>query len=190
MEIKFGDSFIKSLERLAWYNNPIYKAYRLFRYDIPKFINNVWRFRKELWKHRWWDHYFTLMILKKSLEIQEDGMRTKGWEEKSSLNKKLTRMKRVIELLQNQIDDNFIDIAEKELGQLHLSDLGFEETDNGMYALVDEDNEEQKQHNKKVFKRAHEIEEKEWKEIWDTLKGKKYKEYKDYDGSDLRSWWD
>ena len=59
-----------------------------------------------------------------------------------------------------------------------------------MYALVDEDNEEQKQHNRKVFKRAHEIEEKEWKEIWDTLKGKKYKEYKDYDGSDLRSWWD
>ena len=71
MEVKFGDSFIKSLERLAWYNNPIYKAYRLFRYDIPKFIKNVWRFRKELWRHRWWDHDFTLMILKKSLEIQE-----------------------------------------------------------------------------------------------------------------------
>ena len=190
MNVQFGNSFIKSLERLAWHNNPIYKAYSLFRYGIPSFIKNIWRFRRELWKHRWWDHDFTLMILKRSLEIQEEGMRTKGWEEKHSLHKKLTRMKRVIELIQNQIDDNFIDKAEKELGQLYLSDFGFEETENGMYALVDEDTEEQKEHNRKVFKRAHEIEEAEWKEIWDTLKGKKYKEYKDYDGSDLRSWWD
>lgn len=190
MNVQFGNSFIKSLERLAWHNSPIYKAYYVFRYGIPSFIKNIWRFRRELWKHRWWDHAFTLMILKRSLEIQEEGMRTKGWEEKHSLHKKLTRMKRVIELLQNQIDDNFIDKAEKELGQLNFSGFQFEETEDGKYALVDEDTEEEKEHNRKIFKRAHEIEEAEWKEIWDTLKGKKYKEYKDYDGSDLRSWWD
>ncbi len=190
MNVQFGDSFIKSLERLAWHRSPIYRTYRLFRHEIPSFIKNIWRFRRELWKHRWWDHDFTLMILKKSIEIQEEGMRTKGWEEKRSLDRKLIKMKRVIELLQNQIDDNFIDMAEKELGQLNLSGFQFEETEDGKYALVDEDTEEEKEHNRKVFKRAHDLEEKEWKEIWDILKGKKYKEYKDYDGSDLRSWWD
>lgn len=164
--------------------------YSTLRRDIPKFIKNIWRFRRELWKHRWWDYCFTLMLLKKSLEIQEEGMRTKGWEEQTSLDKKLARMRRVIELLQNNIEDNFIDRAEAEFGKLYLSDLKFEETGNGTYALVNEDTEDQKAHNKMVFKKAHDLEEKEWKEIWDTLKGKKYKDYKDYDGSDLRSWWD
>lgn len=190
MDVQFGNSFIKSLKTLAWHQSRTYRTYRLFKRDIPAFIKNVWKFRRELWKHRWWDHDFTLMILKRSLEIQEEGMRTKGWEEKHSLHKKLTRMKRVIELIQNQIDDNFIDKAEKELGQLNFSSFQFEETEDGKYALVDEDTEEEKEHNRKIFKRAHELEEAEWKEIWDTLKGKKYKNYKDYDGSDLRSWWD
>ena len=31
---------------------------------------------------------------------------------------------------------------------------------------------------------------KEWKELWQIIEGKKYKEYKDYDGSDMRCWWD
>jgi hypothetical protein len=130
------------------------------------------------------------MLLKKSLEIQEEGMRNRGIEERISLDKKLVKMQRVIELLKNKIDDNFIDRVEQDLGFLYLSDLKFEETENGNYALVDEDTEEQTNHNRLVFKTAHDLEQKEWEEIWDTLKGNKYKEYKDYDGSDLQSWWD
>lgn len=190
MNVQFGNSFIKSLKTLSWHQSPIYRTFRLFRHDLPSFIKNVWKFRRELWKHRWWDYDFTLMLLKKSLEIQEDGMRTRGWEEQTSLDKKLARMRKVIKLIQNHLDDNFVDRVEIELGELYLSDLKFEKTDNGMYALVDEDTEEQKAHNKLVFKKAHELEEKEWKEIWETIKGKKYKEYKNYDGSDLRTWWD
>lgn len=190
MDVQFGDSFIKSLKKLAWHQHPIYKAYSLFRYDIPSFFKNIWRFRRELWKHRWWDYHFTLRILKRSIEIQEAGMRTRGYEERISLDKKLIKMKRVIELLQNKINDNFIERAEQDLGSLFLSDFKFEETENGNYALVDEDSEEQKNHNRLVFKTAHDLEQKEWDEIWDTLKGNKYKEYKDYDGSDLRCWWD
>jgi hypothetical protein len=41
-----------------------------------------------------------------------------------------------------------------------------------------------------IFKKAHELENKEWKELWQIIEGKKYKEYKDYDGSDMRGWWD
>jgi hypothetical protein len=41
-----------------------------------------------------------------------------------------------------------------------------------------------------IFDKAHRLEEKEWKELWEIIEGKKYKEYKDWDGSDLRTWWD
>ena len=190
MNVQFGDSFIKSLKRLTWHQSPIYKAYDFFSDQLPGFIKNVWRFRRELWEHRWWDYRYTLIMLKRSIEILEEGIRTKGHEERESQSKKLYQMKKVIELLQHRLNDNYIDRAEAMHGPLYLSDFKFEETDNGNYALVDEDTEEQKDHNRLVFKTAHNIEEKEWDELWDTLKGTKYKDYKDYDGSNLKTWWD
>jgi hypothetical protein len=92
--------------------------------------------------------------------------------------------------LENKIQDSYLERIEKEFGELYLSDFGFEKTDNGNYMLVDEETEEQKLHNKMIFSKAHQLEAKEWKELWQIIEGKKYKEYKDYDGSDLRGWWD
>lgn len=190
MNVQFGDSFIKSLKKLAWHQSPIYKTYDFFSDKLPEFFKNVWRFRRELWEHRWWDYRYTLSVFKRSIEILEEGIRTKGNEERVSQSKKLEQMKKVIELLQHRLDDNYVDRAEAIHGPLHLSDFKFEETENGNYALVDEDTEEQKEHNRLVFKTAHSIEEKEWEELWDILKGTKYKDYKDYDGSNLKTWWD
>lgn len=190
MKIHAKDSFFKSLKRLSWEQSLIYKAYYPLRYGLPGFIKNVWRFRRELRSHRWWDYRFTLEILKKSLEIQEEGMRLKGIEVSESLDKKLNKMQRAIELLQNKIEDNYIEIVEAEFGKLSLRDWKFEETEDGNYLLVDEDTEEEKKHNRMIFKKAHELEAKQWKELWQIIEGKKYKEYKDYDGSDMRCWWD
>jgi hypothetical protein len=190
MNIIAEDSFFKSLRKLRWHESPIYKAYDAIRYGLPGFIKNVWSFRRELWSHRWWDYRFTLELFKKSLEIQEAGMIVGGNEESTSLNKKLAKMRRAIKLLENKIQDKYIERIEKEFGELYLSDFGFEKTDNGNYMLVDEDTEEQKLHNKTIFSKAHQLEAKEWKELWQIIEGKKYKEYKDYDGSDLRGWWD
>ena len=81
MKVQLQDSFFKSLKTLEWHSRPIYRFYSLFRYRLPGFIKNVWSFRRELWQHRWWDYSFTLMMLKRSLEIQEEGMRLKGMEE-------------------------------------------------------------------------------------------------------------
>ena len=117
-------------------------------------------------------------------------MSAKGIEESVSLDKKLSKMRRAIELLNNKIDDNFIKRTEEIYGDAYLGELVFEETENGKYTLVDEETEEQKQHNKLIFKKAHELEQKEWKELWQIIEGKKYKQYKDWDGSDLRGWWD
>jgi hypothetical protein len=97
-------------------------------------------------------------------------------------------MRRALELLKYKLDDNYVERAENELGS--LSKWDWEVDDDGV--LVDRDTPEQKKHNRKVFKRAHEIEEKEWKELWDIIKGTKFsKRYdKEYDGTDMRAWWD
>ena len=78
MQVQAQDYFFKSLKRLKWHRHPVYRFYSLFRYQPPGFIKNVWRFRRELWAHRWCDYSFTLRMLKRSLEIQEQGMRLKG----------------------------------------------------------------------------------------------------------------
>jgi hypothetical protein len=67
MEIKFKDSFGKSIERLVRHNSWWYKTYELFRYDLPRFFKNIWKFRKGLWNHYWFDHHGTLKLLKIAL---------------------------------------------------------------------------------------------------------------------------
>jgi hypothetical protein len=63
--------------------------------------------------------------------------------------------------------------------------------------LVDNETEEEKAHNKKVYERASEIEEQEWNELFELLKGQDYKNfnkeidwYKQFNGSGIKNWWD
>lgn len=192
MDVHFTDSFTKSLKRLMWHENKVYKFYALFRYDIAHFIKNIWRFRKELWSHSWWDYRFTLNMLERSLNIMESGMSTKGMEVSETREPKVKAMRRALELLRNNKEDNYIAKAEDELGKLIMHDWEFEETDGGNYRLLDKETPEEKEHNHKVFQRAKEIEDAEWKELWEIFKGTRYsKRYgKKYDGTDMRSWWD
>lgn len=168
------------------------KIYETFRYDIPNFFRNVYKFRRELYNHQWYDYRYTLEILQRSLIIMEKGISKKGNEAHNSKFQKLVAMRRAITLLQNRIDDNYIDRAEFELGPLIMNDWKFEKLENGHYRLIDTDTVEEKKHNSKIFKRAREIEDKEWSELWDIFKGTENSILigDDYDGCDLRSWWD
>jgi len=209
MKVEFTDTFAESLERLAWHESGLYKAYSLFRYDLPRFFKNIWRFRKVLWNHQWWDYRFTLETLHTSLTIMEKGMSTKGIEVPLTRDKKVAMMRRSLWLLQNNLDDNYIERAEEELGKRKIYDWEFEETENGNYTLKDEETPEEKEHSGKVFARAREMEEIEWVELWNIFKGQDPGEWKKiqeklpknkqndwdpyekwYDGSDLRGWWD
>jgi hypothetical protein len=120
----------------------------------------------------------------------EKGMSEKGMEVSESREPKVKKMRRALELLKNSREDNFIDRAEQELGELNLSEWQFELLENGNHKLIDDESEQDKEHNHKVYQRAREIEEKEWKELWDIFKGKKFTTWEKYDGSDLRGWWD
>ena len=199
MDLKFADSFGDSIKRLIRHNTWWYKTYELFRYDLPRFFKNVWTFRKALWNHYWFDHHGTLMFLETGLTHISDTVEQYGNEVDESRLKKVEAMRRAIKLIKNYNEDNYIDMSEKELGKLVLHDWEFEEVpDNPGYSqLIDNDTPEEKEHNKKVFDRAREIEEQEWDELFVILKGQDYTKFdkdidwdKQFDGSGLRGWWD
>ena len=192
MQVQASDSFFKSLKTLIWHQSPIYRTYSLFRYRLPGFIKNVWRFRRELWSHRWWDYRFTLEMLYRSLSIMVVRLEKDGIEEDVSRGKKVAKIKRALELLKHKLDDDYVERAEKELGELYSNPWEFEPTEDGNYRLIDNDTKDEKEHNSKVFKLAHKLEDKEWIELWNILKGTKYsKTWGDkFDGTDMRGWWD
>lgn len=193
MKVIFGDSFFDSLKRIKRYNTWWYKTYDFFVRNLPEFIKNVYRFRKELYEHRWWDYRFTLNMLQRSLEIMEEGLREKGLEISETRDLKLKSIRRAIELLKNNREDIYIEKAEKELGEIIMKDNWFfDDDEEGNTVLAHQETEEEIEHNRKVFKRADEINNQEWEELWQIFKGtensKNFNEK--YDGTDMRCWWD
>lgn len=207
MKVEFAESFSKSIKRLIRHNTWWYKTYSLFRYDLPRFFKNIWKFRKGLWNHYWFDHHGTLRFLEIGLTDMADRIEKDGMEVDSSRLKKVAKMRRAVELIKNYNEDNYIEMAEKELGEIVLHEWKFEDVEDkpGYSRLVDNDTEEEKEHNHKVFDRAHEIEENEWNELFTILKGRPSPEFQMFldksenkesawdnwfDGSGMRGWWD
>lgn len=176
--------------------------------DTLNFFKNVWRFRKPLTNHYWWDNRASLEFLQVSLTHMADNIEKYGIEIDESRLKKVNKMRRASELIRNYIEDSYIEMTESELGELILHDWEFEETDETidnpfgeknekLYRLVDKDTPEERAHNKKVFERSSEIEKQEWNELLSILKGqdttkfdKDLDWYKQFDGSGLKNWWD
>lgn len=173
MNITFADSFWKSLKTMSRHQTWWYKTYEVFRYKIPMFFENIWYFRKELWEHRSWDYIFTLMMLRRSLTKLAHTMEFYGHEIEDSRMKKVADIKRAIYLIDRMQSDTYIEDAETELGEIQNKDWLFSDI---------EDTPEQRQHNSKVFKRAHEMEQDEWNELWKIVKGGK--------SGGMRGWWD
>ncbi len=211
MKIQFADTFSESLKVLRWHQSKIYKFYSFFRYDIIRFIKNVWRFRKPLYRHYWWDHHATLMFMEVGLNHMAENLEKNGMEIEISRLKKIASIKRTVEIIKNYNEDNYIEMAESELGELYLHDWRFEDVPNkpGFSRLVEDDTPEEKKHNRKVFNRARQIEIQEWNELFKLLKGQDMKDYKKFektlteeqkklknqyyewfDGSGLKGWWD
>jgi len=192
MKIEAGESFFESLERLAWYDTKLWKVWEFIKRTLPRFFKNIWRFRKELASHEWWDYRYTLEMLYRSLSIMVVKLEKDGIEEDVSRGKKVQKIKRALELLKHKLDDDYTERIEAELGELILHDWEFEELENGNHRLIDNDTPAERKHNRMIFKEAHKLEDKEWIELWNILKGTKYsKTWGDtFDGTDMRGWWD
>jgi hypothetical protein len=207
MKVEFENTFFESVEKLVWYDTKLYKVWEFFRRGIPTFIGNIWKFRRELYSHQWYDYRYTLEMLHRSLIIMEKNLQAKGIEEPLNRAKKLNKIRRAIKLLNNRLNDNYIDQAEAQLGQLFLKEPEFEPTENGLYRLIDNQTKEETAHNVKVFRLASTIDDREWRELWNTFKGQSMIDFKKYmkelpkeeqtkawemwyNGSDMRGWWD
>jgi hypothetical protein len=191
MKVEASESFFESLERLAWYDTKLWKVWDFIKRTIPRFFKNIWRFRNELAQHEWWDYRYTLEMLYRSLVIMESKMHD-GMEIRETRDKKVEKMQRAIQLLKHKLDDDYTERIEAELGKLILHDWEFEELENGNHRVIDNDTPAERKHNRMIFKEAHRLEDKEWIELWNILKGTKYsKTWGDtFDGTDMRGWWD
>jgi hypothetical protein len=168
-------------------------------------------FRKPLVNHYWWDHHSSLQFLEISLSNMAKNIEERGNEIDISRLKKVSAMRRAAELIKNYNEDLYIDMAEAELGEIVHHDWEFEDLPDkpGYSRLVDQDTEEEKIHNRKIYDRAREIEQQEWNELWQTIKGQDHNEYRNltvllteeerrdedqyykwFDGSGLKGWWD
>ena len=134
-----------------------------------------------------------------------------GIEVDESRLKKVEKMRRAAELIQHYNEDTYLDMAEAELGPLfsrgfdindfvetgETMDNPFGGKNEKLYTFVDRLPKEQKEHNDKVYSRAREIEESEWNELIDILRGQDYTKFdknvdfhKQFDGSGIKGWWD
>jgi hypothetical protein len=186
-------------DSIWWYNHPIYLTYETIRYNIPQFIRNMWYFRKPLYGFRWWDPHFTYEMLRYSLMNMADNLETKGIEVDYSRMKKVTMIRRCVEILTHFKNDDFVDLAEAELGELPKSNFEFKKIeDSDYYELLDLSPDEDQEKTTKIFERAREIEEEYWAELWSILKGDQdYKTfdpnidfYDQFNGTGMRGWWD
>lgn len=164
-----------------------------------KSLKNFWTFRKVIWNFNWWDYSFTFDVLKVCLKEMSDNLETKGLEVDEPRLKKVEKMRRAIEIINNMKGVEHIMMAEKELGVLFIKPIEFKDSEShpGSYELVDNDTPEEKEHNKKVYDRAREIEEQEWNELWNIFKGQEKTKYdvkqewnEWFDGTGMRGWWD
>ena len=186
------------------------KVWDFFRYDIPRFFRNLWYFKKILWQYGNWDFHYTLHFMLLTITQLREGVNN-GYEVEGSRNKKVAQMDRVIELLKNHVDDNFIEQAEKVHGELILHPWKTKPVEGkpDFVELIDQDTEEEKAHNSKVFELSHKLENEQWIELWDIIKGNQENDYKNYckklsidgekdensyekwfNGTDARGWWD
>jgi hypothetical protein len=210
MKVTITDTFTKSLEKIINRQRWYWKTLDFLRYDMPRFFKNVWLFRKDLYNYRWYGYNGMLGFMNTSLGDMSKNMESRGHEVESSRNKKITKMVEVKYILERFMEEDFIELAEKELGKLPHKPLEFEPCeDNPNYSrMVDNETEEEKTHRSNVYKRAREIEKEMWNKLWDIFKGQDYDKFKNppedmtdhneqynhwqeqFDGSGLRGWWD
>ena len=198
MEVKFADSFWKSLKTIEKHGTWWYKTYSLFRYNIPHFIKNIYKFRKELWEYTWWDYTFTMRFMRTGIHDMAVNIEKDGWEEDISRMKKVDKMFRAAIIMDNILNHKYLEMAEEQLGYEYNSDWDID--DKGK--LIIKDTAKQRKANKKIFLLSDKIEEQEWKELWEILRGQDHKEYSRllkankttwhewFDGSGMRNWWD
>jgi hypothetical protein len=145
-----------------------------------RFIKNIWFFRKELWNHKDFDYIFSLIMLRRSLQGLERSIRINNSAGSFRWDNILKTLNETICILKSIEDGDYVEKAREALILEFKNEEAYKE-ENGSYRLVDSPG-----HHAKVFNRAIELEEKEWRRLFVLLAGEKGKHRKNYG---MRYWW-
>jgi len=140
--------------------------------NIKNGIQNFWHYRKIVWRHRDWDYGFILEMMKFQITDLATYLEKYGWEVDEGRLPKIAQMKRVIELLENERNDNFA-----ERCGWKLSHFDWKKREDGTYELIRDTSEISDEELSAIFKAAQILEDDEWKECMNLLK-------------DIKTWWD
>ena len=186
----------------------IERIYNFIVWDIPRVIKNFWTFKKVVADFRDWDYAYCLKMFRASLQQLCNRIEFHGYETDESRLKKVEKMKRAIYLMDRILNDNYeIDSyaeAEQRLGiKYHKRPFSMIKQEDGNFLLENNLTEEQNADNMKIYAEGYKIEDEDWGELMDILKGKisfynqitdpeiKDKSYEEiHDGTGMRSWWD
>lgn len=169
---------------------------------IFNFFRNIWFFRSQLSRFRWWDYSFTLEMLDRCLESMQSGMEKEGQEIGFTRMKKVESIERAREILKNMEDDNYQERAEEILGlQIIRQNIIWEKNSQGenFTGTFEKISEQESETNKKIIDLALKIEEDEWCEFCRILQGQRQEDFKGktreeweewFDGSGMKGWWD
>ena len=202
MEIKFANGFFDSIQRIINRQRWYWQAWDFFRYDLVQGIKNIFFFWKVIWQYRSWDSSYQMKILSRSLEPLAHTLEHYGSEVDEPRLKKVAAIKRAIEILNRQSTEDYLELAETELG--YKVNLNYGITGDGEPKAVTEKN-------RKLFDLSHKLEEKEWKELWKIFEGQNHTNYimlldkaksenpnvgteevwnKWFNGNGMKHWWD
>lgn len=143
-------------------------------------IKNIWFFRKELWNHRNFDYIFSLIILRRSLQGLKQCIEQNGKNGSFHYNNIIKNINETIAIMESIEEDDYIEKARLALKLEFTTSSVFKE-ENGGYRLVDLSG-----HESKIFDKANELEEKEWRRLFVLLAGEKGRHRKTYG---MRYWW-
>lgn len=169
--------------------------------QLPRFFQNIWLFRHSLWNYTWYNGSSSVLpFLKTSVDHMIKNLEIHGHEVMETRSKKIEKMKRLSYLLDVLLNHDYIELAEKELGPLPKTKYWFVPTaENPDYFEMKNDRSEAEEElTIKIYDCAREIEAEHWAEICRIIQGPDYKALfgddfnwdRDYDGTDLRAWWD
>ena len=163
----------------------LYKTLDFFRYDLPNFIKNLWKFRRALLYTRSYDYSGILMFLETCTNNMANDIEKHGFEILISRAKKVKKIRRANVILNNIIYDNYIEMAESELGKVRD------------YQWNKQFSEEEALHIRNVISLAENKEYEEWVELMEIFKGQDCSKfnsnidfYDQFDGSGIKNWGD
>jgi hypothetical protein len=176
MKIHSLPSFGKSLKRFLNAEKPWRWEY--WRDQWWHFKRAIWSLRKYFWittKMVPWDYSSILEMTKFQVGLLADYIEKRGYEVDESRLPKIAKMRRFIELADHKLKDDYADRCGYNFE--HGFDFVPVEGSPELTELVSNAPPEVEENNIRAIKEAHELEEKEWKEMFELL-------------SEMRGWWD